>query len=1232
MARAEFLILRDHNFQGYFMRLARAAIVLIIGVLLLAIIPVAAQSAPRPVQRIKVLGDDTKTVELRGSVHRLARPEFDRGSVAQDLPMERMVLLLRGTDEQEAALEKFLVDVQDGSSPQYRKWLTPEEFGTRFGVAEGDLQTIGNWLTSRGFFVRKIAQNRRMMEFSGTAGQVSAAFHTEIHKFEIEGEEHFANANDPSIPATFASVVSGLVSLHNVRHRSMHRLLREESAPGKRSTVPFFNESDGQHVIGPWDFAKIYNVIPVWDSGIDGSGQTIAIAARSNVWWGDFSTFQIYFNLPWTDPIAIFTGADPGLSDNGDVAEATVDVEWSNAIAKRAKVILVISQSTNTTDGIDLSSMYAVDHNVAPILNVSYGFCEADAGSNSFYNNLWKQAAAQGISVVVSTGDNGSTGCDDPSKTAATRGFSINAIASTPHNVAVGGTQFNENGQDSTYWSPTNDVNHASVLSYIPEMVWNESGSEGLWASSGGVSKIFATPTWQTGPGVPGSDPNNPSGHHRYIPDVSLAAGLHDGYFTCIFTSCSSVDSTGQIMYHVVGGTSLSAPAFAGVLALVNQKTNSIQGNPNFHLYPLSSVAGIYHDVTTGTNAVACSAGTGCDLVSKKMTGYAAGPGFDLATGWGSMDVSALVNNWGSITFKTTTVTGTVAPTTVQHGKAIALSASVTSSTGTPTGVITAYAVSGSTTIQFGDADVVNGTASFAPVATAMGGTSTVFFRYGGDGVYGSSISAGTTLTVTPEPSVTSVVPLTQNPMLGFPYVITVHVAAQSGVGVPTGDVTIKHGASVVGTGTVDSNGNAGVYSQYYPTGGPGSYTFTVSYAGDSGYATSSSTVVVTFGKAGANVSFSCNNSTRDVLLHYPIECTFLSSGYTGGPVPSGSVQMYDMGSLMGAPITLVSGGFKLTLDSLPVGTHEFVATYNGDSWYEYAAVGSFRFSVVAQPIVGVLIQQVILGAAPGQGLFIPFGVSTGQFGPNLTGKVTVYDGGNPVRVLSVPANSTSYYDSIYVNTGADPWVLGEHVLSVKYSGDPFWPDTSSASQNILITTGDFLIRGFENVTLHPGQTYFNYLTVLPIANLNGNVSMTCTGAPAQTICEVPASTILNSSASIKITTTGPHLVSSNNDGVVPWMYVALLPFGLIFAGGLNRRSKAAVSVMVMLTALVILASCGGGGGSRQGNVTPVTPPPSGGTLDPGTPTGTYTLTVTATYGSGANAIAHTYPVTLTVN
>lgn len=1204
-----------------------------LGVLLLeaSMIPMAAQNMPHPVQRINASIDETKTIQLGGQVHRLARPEADRGRVAQDLPMERMVLILRGTDEQAAALEKFLVDVQDDSSPQYHKWLTPEEFGAKYGVAEGDVQAIGNWLTSRGFFVRKIAQNRRMLEFSGTAGQVSAAFHAEIHKFEIEGEEHFANANDPSIPAALAPVVSGIVSLHNIRHRSMHRLLREESAPRKRTAAPFFNESDGQHVIGPWDFARIYNVAPVWDSGIDGSGQKIAIVARSNVWWGDFSTFQTYFNLPWTDPIAILTGTDPGVSDDGDVAEATVDVEWSNAVAKRAKVILVISQSTNTTDGVDLSSMYAVDNNVAPILNVSYGFCEADAGSNSFYNSLWKQAAAQGISVVVSTGDNGSAGCDDPSKTAATRGFGINAIASTPHNVAVGGTLFTENGQNSTYWSPTNDANHASALGYIPETVWNESGSDGLWAGSGGVSKIFATPSWQTGSGVPAADPNNSNAHHRYIPDVSLTAGLHDGYFACIFTSCSGVDQQGQIQYHVVGGTSLTAPAFAGILALVNQKTNSIQGNPNFHLYPLSSVAGIYHDVTTGTNAVACSAGTGCDLVSKKMTGYAAGPGFDLATGWGSMDVNALVNNWGSITFKSTTVTGTVSPTTVQHGKPITLAANVSSSSGSPSGAITAYAVNGSTTIQFGDADVVNGTASFAPVTTAMGGTSTIFFRYGGDGVYGSSVSSGTTLTVTPEPSLTSVVPLTQNPMLGFPYVITVHVTAQSGVGVPTGDVTIKHGASVVGVGSVDTNGNAGVYSDYYPTGGPGSYTFTATYAGDSAYATSSSNVDITFTKAGASTYLVCNNSTRDVLLNYPIECTYTSSGYRGGPVPTGTVQMYDMGGVMGSPIPLVDGGFKLTLDSLPVGTHEFVAAYNGDSWYNYAAVGSFRFSVTAQPTVGVVIQQVILGAAPGQGLFIPFGVGTGQFGPNLVGKVTVYDGSNPVKVLNVPANSTSYYDSVYVNTGAEPWTLGEHVLSVKYSGDPVWPDTSSASQNILITNGDFLIRGFENVTLHPGQTYFNYLTVLPIANLTGSITMTCTGAPAQTTCEVPASTIVNSSASIKITTTGPHLVSSNSSSV-PWMYVALLPFGLVLAGEARRRSRMTILVMALLIGLLVLASCGGGGGSRQGTITPPVTPPPGGTLDPGTPMGTYTLTVTATYGSGANAIVHTYPVTLTVN
>lgn len=603
---------------------------------------------------------------IPGTTHRAIRQAQDAGRLAPDFPMERMQLVVSSGPAQQAAVEQLLRDQQDPSSPRYRQWLTPLQFGEQFGASPAELDAVTGWLRDSGFTINRVANGRRSIEFTGTAGLVERAFHTELHRYLVDGEIHIANSTDIAVPAALAPLVLGVVSLHDFRARPQHHILGTGIGTGNHnprsekqanSPIAQYTDSTGAHSLTPYDFGIIYDVTPVWNTlQVDGTGQTIAVIARSNISMTDVTTFRSTYGMPPAVVQILLNGADPGIqSRTGDDIETTLDTEWSGATAPGASVIVVVSASTRVSDGVDLSSLYAVDNNVAPIITYSYGTCEADNGTfNAYYNNLWQQAAAQGISVFVAAGDNGSAACDDPSSTApAAGGFAVSGLASTPYNVAVGGTEFSEVGGDTQYWAPSNTTGPvSSVLSYIPEIAWNESAyisahnlNNGLWAGAGGVSTLYPTPSWQAAPGVLASDPGTTGQHHRYLPDVSFTAAFHDGY---------RIQAEG--FPNLVSGTSASTPSFAGVMALINQYTNSSNGNPNPRLYALAaSNPTIFHDVVAGTNAVPCvtAASPGCTgrtiaLGVGTMGGYSAAPGYDLATGLGSVDVYQLLTNWST--------------------------------------------------------------------------------------------------------------------------------------------------------------------------------------------------------------------------------------------------------------------------------------------------------------------------------------------------------------------------------------------------------------------------------------------------------------------------------------------------------------------------------------------------------------------------------------------------------
>jgi subtilase family serine protease len=445
--------------------------------------------------RIKQPLDEARRTVLKGNTHSSVRPLFDLGTASADLPMERMLLVLKRSPEQEAVLRQLLGDQQTRTSPNYHQWLTPEQFGSQFGPSDSDLQTVTSWLQSHGFQVVNRSRGRTVVEFSGSAGQVKEAFHTEIHKYAVNEEERWANSTDPEIPSALAPVVFGITSLHNFGRKPLHRVAAglqpagtgqrqlPRPAPMAKSLVAYMGACGllgiPCNAIAPYDFVKIYNVLPLWNatSPIDGTGETIAIVAQSDIYPRDFSDFRQDFGLPPGKLNIIYNGPAPvKLASQGDELESDLDVEWAGAVAKGATIDLVASSTTNSTAAVDLSALYIVDNNLAPVMSESYGACELDMGTagNQFYYQLWQQATAQGITVFVSTGDSGSAVCDQDTAV-ATHGLAVNGISSTPYNIAVGGSDFDDSQNNSDYWNSTNDpVTLASARSYVPEMTWND--------------------------------------------------------------------------------------------------------------------------------------------------------------------------------------------------------------------------------------------------------------------------------------------------------------------------------------------------------------------------------------------------------------------------------------------------------------------------------------------------------------------------------------------------------------------------------------------------------------------------------------------------------------------------------------------------------------------------------------------------------------------------------------
>jgi hypothetical protein len=989
--------------------------------------------------------DPAVLTTLRGNTHPLAQPRFDRGAAPASLPMQRMLLVLKRSAQQEAALDNLLEEQQDASSPNYHRWLTPQQFGQQFGPSDQDIQTITSWLQSQGFEVNRVSNGRTVIEFSGTAGEVQSAFHTTIHQYQVNGQNHWANSSDPEIPTALTPVVAGIDSLYNFPRRPLYHLAANPSgriaiggarANGSLYTFPnpcsVTSQPFCSFAVGPFDFGTIYNVLPLWSQNpaIDGTGETIAIVGESDISVSDVEDFQKFFGMPVKDPTVIVDGPDPGIVA-GDETESDLDVEWAGAIAKGASIDFVVSQTTDTSLGVDLSAQYIVDYNLAPVLSESYGVCELFLGNagNSFYNQLWQQAAAEGITVVVAAGDSGSATCDGNvgSQGPAQLGLSVSGIASTPYDVAIGGTDFNDFSNPLVYWNGFNTtpsgfsggVASVSAKGYIPEMTWNDtctnqeifsvfgdSSAAQLCNDSGATSRYpfllypigggggkssctssdgqtrssctapYAKPAWQTA--------LTPRDSARDVPDIAMFAsnGFNGSFYVVCeadqrtvgnlisvgnggfpSSSCNPSDPNTGILG--IGGTSAPTPAFAGIIAMVDQAQGSRQGNANYVLYKLAAQSGktctsaanpastcVFYDVPSGsTISMPCISGTpNCNTPSGDQYGvlydgsnpaYNTAAGYDLATGLGSINASNLVNAWKSfsLNMKGSATTLSLTPpsggslSNLTHGQTVTFTTNVSAvapATGTPTGSVALIANTGADGQQGIQTVTLNSSGDGSGSTNALpGGTYTVVANYAGDGTFGSSISPGTTVTVNAESSQTKLGIVTFDPSTGrttssnatsfpygSPYLIRADVTNSSGndclnsgsgtpaYGCPTGSLTLTDNGAPLGPGTFSLNSQGYVeYQGIQLTGG--SHNLAGNYAGDASYNTSSGTDDVTVTPAPTTTTmFNPGNVTIGQSFAIQVQTQATSSGVA----PGGTFTVFDGSTPLSGSVS--SNGF----------------------------------------------------------------------------------------------------------------------------------------------------------------------------------------------------------------------------------------------------------------------------------------------------------------------------------
>ena len=606
-------------------------------------------------------------ITLPGNVRPDVKTAIDKGAIDSGMQLNHMLLQLRRPAAREAALEAKIEAMHQPGSPDFHHWLTAEEIGQQYGPDPADIQKVTQWLQSYGLQVNGVSKSGLVIDFSGTVAQVSSAMHVALHTVVVNGKNHFANVQNPQVPAGFANLIVGVSSLNDFRPRPAHSTISSgridsisraivphgtqatNAAATSSGAAPGFTADSSDQLVVPNDLHTIYNFDGAYSKGITGNKQQIVVIEDSNVYSAkDWSVFRKTFGLSkYTH--GSFTQIHPGGCKDpgvivGNDGESTLDAEYASAAAPDAAIILASCADSKTTFGGLLALQALIDESVPPaIVSISYVECEAGLGAagNATYRYTYQQAAAEGVSVFVASGDAGAASCDTDQPTAKF-GISVNGFASTPYDVAVGGTDFGDSyaGTVAQYWKTKNNSIYGSAKSYIPEIPWNDScastlitnvegynvpyGKNGFCnstsgkmfflttgAGSGGPSgcaygetspksgtaavsgscKGYAKPVYQTGLfGIPND-------HVRDLPDVSLFAanGVWGHYYVFCYSNpamgAGGAPCTGNpANWSGGGGTSFAAPIVAGVQALVNQSQGSPQGNPNYVYYALAKL------------------------------------------------------------------------------------------------------------------------------------------------------------------------------------------------------------------------------------------------------------------------------------------------------------------------------------------------------------------------------------------------------------------------------------------------------------------------------------------------------------------------------------------------------------------------------------------------------------------------------------------------------------------
>jgi len=1191
----------------------------------------AINSRPRITSAI----DEVRLTTLRGNTHPLAKPQFDQGSAPPSLPVRRMLLVLTRSSEQQSTLETLLEQQQDASSPNFHAWLTPQQFGQQFGPNDQDIQTITFWLQAHGFQVAGVSSGRTVIEFSGTAAEVQEAFHTSIHRFTVNGTDYWANSSDPQIPTALTPVVAGINTLYNFPRRQMHELFHSPSSAAVKGVFPLIApqytfpnpcstlaQRDCIFGVAPADFAKIYSVpnlllSPAPPTQFNGDGVIIAVVGESDINTNDIAQFRSMFGLPAPRVNTIVNGPDPGTVEGAET-EADLDVEWSGAVAPNATIDFVIAEQTEVSLGADLAAQYAVDNNLAPVLNESFGVCEYFMGTadNTFYNQLWQQAAAQGITVTVAAGDGGSALCDRNAETQgpAQYGISVSGTASTPYNIAVGGTDFGDAADPTSFWSSSNNsTTLASALGYIPETSWNNTctnqetfsffqtttaeqtcnnakakanglviiagGSGGksacttsdfnITTGTGNVSSCaggYAKPAWQTA--------LTPQDGSRDLPDVSMFAS--NGFNGSLYVICEadipadqSLGTCGNSQLTGIGGTSASAPSFAGIMALVNQATGSRQGNANYILYKMAAQAGntcisaanpasscIFYDIRSGsTIAMPCASGSpNCTISTTGDTvgvlsangapAYNTATGYDLATGLGSVNAGNLVTKWKNFSLaqsSTTLSLNSGATINIRHGLPVNVNIDVTGSSGTPNGNVSLIANTGPRGTEGVQGFVLSDGSVSAITNSLPGGNYTVVAQYAGDGTFGSSTSSPPIpVTVTPEASKLGIayelfIPTNgqlTNPngttvVFGTPSLLRVNVTSQAGdacasnapgnTGCPTGSVTLTDSYNGASATQLDGGSfplNTEGYTEDQTIDLPGgTHNITAAYSGDNSYTAAASTSeTITITQAPTTTTFTTNIASGTVGELVTLNAFIYAQNISSVIGPTGTVTFFSGSTPVAtAPVsgsvigTQANAIVTATTTALPHGQDSITAQYSGDA--SYAASTSPPTSITLYYPTATTLNSSNSSIPYGASVTFSAQVATSQIGgPAITG--TVLFAANSVALLgaAVPLSN----GQAQLTTSSLP--SGMNTITAEYQGDTNYGISVGSTQETVGPAPTFTISANPTTVniLAPGQAGTTTLTFTAQNGFSSNGPVTikpaCAGLPSETSCSSGAS------------------------------------------------------------------------------------------------------------------------------